>query len=342
MTGRVALVRIALLPLVMVAACGEGPSYGGANITVDPEGPFHWPPSRLTLITHSSPGGGGDIMARELGRTLERLHGTTVVVENRVGGSGAVAMVYLERRAPRDGSTLQVITPTHLITPLRIRGVPSYRDMTPVAGLVMDPTVIFVRSDSRFHGMSDMVAYARQHPGALKWGIGSAGSLDHLVVEEIKEKAGISVASVPHEGGGDAMLSVLGGHIDAGIGEPIKVLGQVRAGNIRILSVFDTVRLAEFPDVPAIGELGYEMQSRKFRGVWGPPGLPPGLVDAIADVLVIASGEEPFLTYRRDGGMIPEFRRGSEFGAFLTEANAFVERFVQRSRAAGRTAEAHR
>ncbi len=338
MKGRGSHAAIWATLLVVSVGCGEVPGgeVGGAE-TAGVGEEIVWPPARVTFITHSSPGGGGDIMARELGRTLERLYGTTVVVENRVGGSGAVAMVYLDRRAPRDGSTFQIITPTHLITPLRIRGVPSYRDMTPIAGLVMDPTVIFVRQDSPFEHVGEMIEHARANPGAQKWGVGSAGSLDHLVVEELKEKAGILVSSVPHEGGGDAMLSVLGGHIDAGVGEPIKVLSQVRAGNLRILAVFDRQRLAEFPDVPAIGELGYDMQSRKFRGLWGPGDLHPDLVNAIADALEAAVNEEPFRTYREDGGMIPDFRRGQDFAEFLREANASIQLFVERSRQGGRT-----
>jgi putative tricarboxylic transport membrane protein len=287
-----------------------------------------WPSGRIRLITHSSPGGGGDIMARELARTLERLYDVTVVVENKVGGSGAVATVYLVNRAPKDGSTLQVITPTHLITPRHSRGVPTYRDVTPVANLVLDPTVIYVRRESPFATMAQMIAFAKAHPGALKWGIGSAGSLDHLNVEQIKALAGINVSAVPHEGGGDAMLSVLGGHIDAGLGEPIKVLSQLKAGNLRLLAVFDEKRLEEFPDVPAIGELGYKMRSQKFRGVWGPPGLSAAMVSNIADGLERAFTEEPFQSYWQDGGMQRAFLRGADFARFLAEADADIGRFL--------------
>lgn len=314
---------------LVLASCEPGP---GSRAAQDAEnGPVTWPTERVTLITHSSPGGGGDILARELGRTLELLHGVTVVVENRVGGSGAVATVYVANRVPKDGSTLQIITPTHLITPIRSPGVPTYSEMTPVANLLLDPTVIYVRRESQFRDLTEMVAYAKQNPGALKWGIGSAGSLDHLVVEEFKEKAQISVTSVPHEGGGDAMVSVLGGHIDAGIGEPAKILPQTRAGNLRILAVFEQERLEEFPDVPAIGEFGYQMVSRKFRGLWGPPGMSAATVTAIADALDAAFYNEPFRTYWQDGGMRRAFIRGSEFGTFLADAHQTIQDFLQRN-----------
>jgi len=319
---------LALLSCLALVSCEEMP---GARNTAGAEGgDGNWPGSRLTLVTHSSPGGGGDVMGRELGRALERLYGGTVVVENRVGGSGAVAVIYMATRARRDGSILQIITPTHLITPLRTRGVPTHEEMTPVARLLLDPTVIFVRSSSPFQTMEALIAHAKANPGTLTWGFGSAGSLDHLVVEELKEKAEISVTSVPHEGGGDAMLSVMGGHIDVGVGEPSMILPQVRAGNLRILSVLDQQRLEQFPDVPAIGELGYAVSSQKFRGIWGPPGLPEATVDAIADALEAAYDEEPFRTYWQEGGMQRAFLRGPEFAAFLTEANESIRQFLER------------
>jgi tripartite-type tricarboxylate transporter receptor subunit TctC len=315
-------VRIALLCSVIQLGCGDAPATRAAT------GVSEWPTGTVTLITHSSPGGGGDIMARELGRTLERLYDVNVVVENRVGGSGAVSLVYMANRVPTDGSVLQVITPTHLITPIRSRGVPTYQQMTPIARLLLDPTVVYVRRESPFRDMAALIAFARDNPGALKWGIGSAGSLDHLVVQEIEAKAGFTVTSVPHEGGGDAMLSVLGGHIDAGIGEPIKILAQVQAGNLRILAVFDEQRLDEFPDVQAVGELGYQMTSQKFRGVWGPPGMSDVTVRAIADALERVLTEEPFQKYWHDGAMQSAFLRESEFAAFLSESDASIRQFL--------------
>ena len=175
----------AAVAVALAAACE-----GTVDRSGDPDAP--WPPPDLTLIVHSSAGAGGDLVARELGRTLEGMYETTVTVENRVGGSGAVATAYLVTRAPRDGSVLQVVTPTQLITPLYAPGIPTYREVTPIIRLLIDPTTLYVRGESPYGTMEELLAEARSSPGALTWGFGSAGSIDQLIVEEIEDEAGIA------------------------------------------------------------------------------------------------------------------------------------------------------
>ena len=314
--------RGALAAAMALAAACEGT----VDRRGDPDAP--WPPPNLTLITHSSAGGGGDLVARELGRTLEAMYETTVNVENRVGGSGAVATAYVVTRAPQDGSVLQVVTPTQLITPLYAPGIPTYREVTPIIRLLIDPTAVYVRGESPYGTIEELLAAARSSPGGLTWGFGSAGSIDRLIVEEIEDEAGIEVRSVPHEGGGDAMITVLGGHVDAGLGEPGNFGSQLRSGNLRILTILGGDRHPDFPDVPAFSELGYSVENQKFRGVWGPPGLSSTRVREIADALARALETEPFRTYYVRGGMRPAILVGDEFGVFLDAQDERLRRFI--------------
>lgn len=264
-------------------------------------------------------------MARALAGTLQDLFETTVTVDNRVGGSGAVATAYLVTRAAPDGSVLQLVTPTQLITPLRAGGIPSFEDVTPVARLLLDPTILYVRRDSPFRTAEEMFQSAMESPGSLTWGVGSAGSLDQLLIDEIRTSTGIDVRMVPHEGGGDAMLSVLGGHIDAGLGEPGQFLAQLETGAIRVLTIFEEDRSPRFPEVPTFRELGYPVESLKFRGVWGPPGMPEELSQIIGKTLRDAMEEEPFRSYYRAGSMRPAYLGTREFTEFLVGARERVE-----------------
>lgn len=287
-----------------------------------------WPPRSVTLVTHSSPGGGGDIMLRNLSRTLEERFGVTTTVENRVGGSGAVAMTWLATQAPANGSVLFSVTPTHLLTPMRAQGIPTFEDVTVIARLFLDPTVLYVHRDSPFQTVEEFIAHARANPRSLSVAIGSAGSLDQMVLQNFEREAGISVRTVPHEGGGQAIVALLGQHVDAVVGEPGQGLAHLDSGTLRLIGVFQAERLDSYPDVPTLREVGVEVVSNKFRGIFGPPNMDPALVEAIAGALGDLYEAEPWRTYWVEGSMTPAFLGPDDFRADLQDANEELRVFV--------------
>lgn len=287
-----------------------------------------WPPQSLTLVTHSSPGGGGDVMLRNMSRTLEDRFGITTVVDNRVGGSGAVAMSWFATQVAPDGTTLKSVTPTQLLTPLRVEGLPTYEDMTPIARLFLDPSTIYVHQNSPYQTIEEFMDAARANPRGLSIAIGSAGSLDNLVLQNFMRATELQFRTVPHEGGGDAVVALLGQHVDAVLGEPGQALTHLEAGTLRMLGVFQEERLTAYPDVPTLAELGYPVISNKFRGIFGPPNMDRALVDAIAEVLADLYDDEPWRTYWVEGSLNPSFLGPDEFKANLDIANEEFREFL--------------
>ena len=288
-----------------------------------------WPADDVELATHSSSGGGGDIMMRNMGATLENKFNINTMVDNRVGGSGAVALSWLANQAPTDGSAILSVTPTQLITPLRVQGIPNYQDVTPIARLMIDPSVLAIHNDSQFETIEQFIEYARANPRDLTVGIGSAGSLDQLVVQNFATAADIELRIVPHEGGGDAEAALLGQHIDAILGEPGGILTHLKSGNMRMLTVFQEERLEAYPEVPTLQESGYDVVSNKFRGVFGPPGMDPALVEAIGTTLRDLRDDEPWNTYWREGSMTPAYLGHEDFTVFLDKANEEMRAFIE-------------
>lgn len=287
-----------------------------------------WPERNVLFVTHSSPGGGSDVLARAIARALQETSGANVTVENHTGGSGAVALLFMANNADRDGHTLMTVTPTQVITPLRSPGIPDFRAMTPVARLFMDPALLYVRGDSEFETAEQLFEAARENPRSQTWGIGSAGSLDQLVIEQTEEAAGIDVRIVPHEGGGDAKTSLLGGHVDAAMGEPAELVAQIESGDVRILAVYTEERLDILPEVPTLTESGYGVVSTKFRGVWGPPGLDAEMVERIAERLNELYQAESFRNYYEPGALQPAFLVGEEFTEFIARNNERIKAFL--------------
>ncbi len=236
-----------------------------------------YPVDTVTLITHSSPGGGSDVFLRELSGYLAPILGVNVVVENVRGGSGAAAMADMAQ-APADGSRFYATTPTFIYTSLLSNPEYTYEDLEPLVNFFIDPEVIYTATDSPYQTLDDVIDAARAGRGV--WGAANPASLERQALEQLKAVTGVEAGIVSHEGGGDLMINVLNGTLDIGVGEVQELQGQLEAGEIRLLATFSDARLDLFPDLPTVQELGYDVVVRKFRGLAGPQGIPDDVVAA--------------------------------------------------------------
>lgn len=283
-----------------------------------------YPHDVVTLVTHSSPGGGSDVFLRELAGFLGDEMGVTFVVMNVRGGSGARAMARLAN-ARADGSTLYATTPTYIYTSLLSRPASTFRDLEPVVNLFFDEEVIYTRADGPFGSLDDVIAAAREGRG--RWGAANPASLERQALERLKVAAGVSPAIVTYEGGGELALNVLNGTLDIGVGEAIEIEAQIDAGQLEVLATFGSARSEHFPDAPTADELGYDVVVRKFRGFAAPKGLPPDVISAWE------RGVERLLenpAYRRVSALLsPAFMPHSEYGDFIEEFAADAEAYLR-------------
>jgi tripartite-type tricarboxylate transporter receptor subunit TctC len=234
-----------------------------------------YPVDTVTLITHSSPGGGSDVFLRELSRYLAQELGANIIVKNITGGSGARAIAQLAK-APPDGATFYATTPTFIYTSLLSTPEYGYQDVEPVVNLFTDPELIYTASDSPYKTLDDVLAKARNNRGT--WGAANPASLERQALEQLKANTGVNAAVISHEGGGDLMINVLNGTLDIGVGEAQELNSQLEAGKLRLLATFSEQRLAQFPDIPTVQELGHGVVVRKFRGIAGPKGLSADII----------------------------------------------------------------
>jgi tripartite-type tricarboxylate transporter receptor subunit TctC len=285
-----------------------------------------YPVDTVTLITHSSPGGGSDVFLRELSRHLAPILGVNVVVENVTGGSGANAMARLAQ-APADGSIFYATTPTFIYTTLLSDVEYGYDDLEPLVNFFIDPEVIYTAADSEFETFEDVIQHARDDRG--RWGAANPASLERQALEQLKAAAGVDAAVVTHEGGGDLMINVLNGTLDIGVGEVQEIRSQLEAGELRLLATFSGSRLDAFPDLPTVQELGYDVVVRKFRGVAAPKGVPDELVaiweNAVQEVL--ASPE--YKAAYEAANLRAEFIPHEEYVAFIDDFADETRGFLQ-------------
>lgn len=238
-----------------------------------------YPVPRVTLITHSSPGGGTDVFLRDLTKQLSTLMKTSFSVENVRGGSGATAVAAVAKGAP-DGSIFYGTTPTYIQTTLLSKPPVGYDGLDPIVIVFLDPELIYTRADSPHKTLGDVINFAKANPGKSRWGASNPASLERIAMERLARAAGVKVPIVSHEGGADQMIGVLNGTYDIGIGEMQELQGQLEAGKIRLLATLSEGRLQGLPQLATAKEQGFNVVVRKFRGLAGPKGVPDSVAKA--------------------------------------------------------------
>jgi putative tricarboxylic transport membrane protein len=268
----------------------------------------------VTLITHSSPGGGSDVFLRSMAPHLSRILHETMIVENVEGGSGAKAMAQLARAKP-DGLELYATTPTFIYTSLLSKPAATYHDLEPLVNIFYDPEVLFTSADAPYKTLKEVIDHSRSGQG--RWGAANPASLERQTMERLKQKAGVNPVIATFEGGGDMLINVLNHTLDVGVGELQEMRGQLDAGKIRLLAVAGDERLAQFPDVQTVREQGIDLSVRKFRGLAGPKGLSRDVIGRWETAVRMLLDDPEYKKRYLEDGLQPGFMPHDEYVTFM-------------------------
>jgi tripartite-type tricarboxylate transporter receptor subunit TctC len=244
-----------------------------------------YPTQTVTLIVSAAAGGTTDIAARMISDPLSKALGKPVIVDNRPGGSGAIAASAVKRAKP-DGHTLLVqYSGYQVITPHLMKGsFDPIKDFSPVANLIVAPQVIVVRPDLPAKTLPEMISYAKANPGKLNYASSGNGSLQHVTGEMIRQLAGVDITHVPYKGTGPALTDLLGGNVDMTFTTAPPLLGHIKAGKLRALAVTGNMTLPSLPDVPPTSKIkGFEkLDASSWFAVYAPAGTPKPVIDKLS------------------------------------------------------------
>jgi len=277
-------------------------------------------PSRpIRLLVPNPPGGATDTVARVIAPPLGDALGQPVVVENKPGSNGNLAME-ITAKAPADGQTIILAADAQIVIgPHLYRDMPldTLKDLAPVASLVNTQMVLAVNPALPVKTLPEFIEYARRANPPLAYGSIGNGSQHHLVMEMLKQRAGIDLLHVPFKGGGPATTALLAGEIAAAFGGN-SVTGHVRAGKLRAFAVAGKQRSAAFPDVPRLSEFYPGFEVTPWLALFAPAGLPPPVMAKLREttnrVLADSTTAERI---RRVGGLEPYISTPEEFAALL-------------------------
>lgn len=243
-----------------------------------------WPTKAVRILVAYPPGGVSDDMARALAQALAPQLGVPVVVENRPGAGGSVAMEFLSR-APADGHTLcfSAITPLTLMPHLAAPRFDARRDIAPVVSVMLTPVLVVATPAFNGRDLSDVLTQAREQPGRLRWATSGHGTTGHFVLEQVCRTQGVDITHVPYQGGGTQLTDALAGHFEllsTNVG-PQQLL-YVREGRLTALAVGAPQRLTVLPQVPTLAERGFVSANRaSVFGLFAPGGTPAARLDRV-------------------------------------------------------------
>jgi tripartite-type tricarboxylate transporter receptor subunit TctC len=241
-----------------------------------------YPTRPVRIIIGFAPGSASDIVARLVGQWLSEGLGQPFIIEHRPGAANNIATEAVVR-APPDGHTLLVVSSANAVNATFYDKL-NYnfiRDIAPVAGIIVVPSVLVVHPSVPAKTVPEFIAYAKANPGKLTMASGGIGSGTHLAGELFKMMAGVNMVHVPYRGGGPALTDLLGGQVQVMFPSTVSSIEYIRAGRLRALAVTTATRSDALPDVPTVDEFvpGYEASA--WFGVGAPKATPAEIVEKL-------------------------------------------------------------
>lgn len=282
--------------------------YGGLGIAAAAES---FPSKEVVIVVQFSPGGQSDVHNRLLAPYLQKELGVPVVVENRpeAGGVKAITDVY---RAKPDGYTiLYNLFPANAQKELLFDVPFKILEFTYLAGFTKSDMFISVRKDSPIKTLKELIEASKKK--SLNAGVSTLGSHAHLNAMILKNRVDVNLEVVPYPGEAPAATALLGGHVD--LLSSTETMVWLQKERLRPLAVFSAKRLARFPEVPTLKELGYDIVSDSVLGFSGPPGLPDGIQKVLSDALAKALRNPELAAKVEKAGSAVYYTSGAEFYA---------------------------
>lgn len=280
-----------------------------------------YPTKPITLICWSSAGSGHDLMARYIAKLGEKHIGQPIVVVNKKGGKGKVAMSYVLNQK-NDGHVIMTNTRSMTKRLKKTGGSIAIDSFKYISRIVKDPFVIAVNKDSEFNNFSDFVEFAKANPNKIKIGGYSTKSVDESLAKDIEAAADIDLNYIPYKGGKEPVVAVLGGHIDAVIANPSEMLANYQVGELKVLAVSAAARFAPFNNVGTLVEQGYPIVTEHWRGMMASKDVPDEVITKLNDMVAKVMEEDEFKKFLASSNMLNGYIPSAEFAVSVNDQTA--------------------
>jgi tripartite-type tricarboxylate transporter receptor subunit TctC len=287
-----------------------------------------YPTRTITMIVPFPAGGQADLAARPVAAALERTLGKSVIVDNRAGGGGGSVGNAQAARAAPDGYTLLMTLSSLAVLPeadrLFDRPVAyEVAQFAPIARVLADPTLLAVPASAPWRTLQDFVEDARKYPGEITYGSSGPYGTLHVSMEMFASSAGIKLLHVPFRGAGPALTALLSGTVQAMAGAPGTLKPQVDDGKLRVLANWGAERIASFPDVPTLIELGHkDVEMYIWAGLFGQAALPTSIIARLREAMAQLMKSPDVIKIFEAAGSVVAYQDAPEFAQFVATDSA--------------------
>lgn len=296
----------------------------------------NYPNRPIRMLVPFAPGGASDLVGRIMQPALSQALMQQIVVDNRTGAAGNIAVEIVARATP-DGYTLLLgnvgtmainpsLYPTFPIRPLR--------DLIAITEVVDVPSLIVSHPSFPASSLKDFISYVKAHPSKINFGSSGAGSANRLEMESFKRKAGLDMTHVPYKGGGPAVIALLGNEIQVMVATFPSAINFLKQGRMKAFAVTAKSRVAVLPEVPTMPELGFaSMSNGSWQGVLVSKGTPAAIVQRLFEATIKVMHDQDVRKRLGDDGVhVVVSKSPKEFSEFIESEN---ERFGTVIREAG-------
>jgi putative tricarboxylic transport membrane protein len=290
-----------------------------------------YPSRSIEFVVHTAPGGGTDLFARVVTDILqkEKIVAQPLLVANRTGGGGAIAYTHIKSRRGDPYTVMTIATGTLLTNAARTElglGLDIY---TPLAFFALDPQAVMVAADSKFATFKDLIEAARKQPDTIVCAVTSPGGSGRLALYMIEKATGTKFRFVSFKGGGDAVLAVLGGHVQFTTENVSEAFASIEAKQMRVLAMTTERRLTQMPDIPTLTELGTPVQVGTGRGFSMPAGVPKEAAAFMEAALEKAHKSKAWQEFAHKNVFENRWMGSAQFAAYLAQRQTEMQDFLQ-------------
>lgn len=293
----------------------------------------NWPTKPVRIVVPFAAGGSTDNVARLVAERLPAALGQQVIVDNRSGANGAVGTAIAAKANP-DGYNYLLVFDSHATNPSLQKKLPydTLKDFTPIMLIASSPMALVVNAQAPYRTLSELIAAAKEKPGALILGSGGIGSRGHLAVALLEAKAGFKVTQVPYRGTGLITTDLLARQITMQMGTVFFVAPFVKAQRLRALGVSAATRVPQLPEVPTIAEQGYAgYEVHSWWGILAPSGTPQNVLKRMNTELQKILTSQDLQDKLGQLGMNVRATSADEFGRFIRTEMQFWGKVVRES-----------
>lgn len=283
------------------------------------QGGGEYPNRTVRVVIGFPPGGGVDTIARPTFQRLSQRLGQQIVIDNRTGNNGNIAMDHVAK-SPADGYTLFFGNVGNFTTQAIFHNLAfdTLRDFAYICQVHVGPLAVAVPGDFPARTLAEFMAIARQRPGQLNFGSGGSGGVPHFAFEIFKQRTGLDIVHIPYRGSGPALQDLLGGRLQLMIDGYGLMRGVHEAGRVRVLAITSRQRHPSLPDVPTVHEAGlpdYEFTS--WSAVVAPTGTPPAILQRLEQAMGWVFENTDLPQTLLGFGAFPSFAPGADVRARL-------------------------